>query len=365
MTGISTYYAFGAADHLPEFKLSTIQGNADEGIDINLSGSYSGRIRSEFLTVSAKGSDYRSRKSVYEKNIASVREWYLQNPDIKQLVDDHPNFMRGKGEITGLYKDEEWIIYAEASVSKKAASRSEVILDVELLNLKSGKVTRYETAAEGKKAYAFMNIRDVQRVDDQLHIVTFQHPASVPPDEIYDYVMDLQSGKLIRDEMLTRGIEPKKDVKLNFGYITKENLSAPGEHALLKVNEEKVNRSGNHPDAGTIVTEHLYLYSYKTGKLTALPDSLTSGNLAMASSYSLKDDILSILRNDKQSLTWLQYNLVTGKVEKEASSMTAQQLGADEIQWSFIRNNRIYISFNQSGIPSVAVVNAANGALLY
>ena len=55
--GIGTYYVFGSSDHLPEFKLTSIEGDAEEGAPIVLNGTYGGRMNSESVNVTAEGSD--------------------------------------------------------------------------------------------------------------------------------------------------------------------------------------------------------------------------------------------------------------------------------------------------------------------
>ncbi len=371
VAGISTYYSYGTVNRFPEFMLSTVQGDSREGEQIELSGSYSGRmVGSEQLTVTVDGSDYGSEQSLYEQNIKGAHPWFYSQPDIQEMIEDHRNFMRGKSSAGSFYKDEKWIIYAEASLSNKDASNPGITLNVELLNRTSGKVSHHASTVNGQTAYAQVYITDVQLHGDQIHILAYHYPKMDPisgninrdSEKFHDYVMNIDNGNVIRDVKLDKGTGAKKeDVELSLSVITNEKPFAPGEYAVLIAREFTRATSDNEL---VTLAENLYSYSYKTGNLAALPEQLKK-DLNDNPSFNLNGNVLSVLKEGTNAVQLKRYNLVTGQEEPGIPSLTPDQLGADSIGTMLILNERVYVLLHKDNIPMVAVLNASNGDILY
>ncbi|AJS58173.1 hypothetical protein UB51_06305 [Paenibacillus sp. IHBB 10380] len=365
IVGIGTYYVYGATDRLPEYKLSTIEGDVNEGAKIQLEGSYVGGRGSKVVSVTADGSDYQNRHSVYRDNFSNAaRSWLNAESDIRQIIKDHRSFMRGKSYVGSLYKDEEWIIYAD--IYNDDVANSKVVLNIEILNLNSGKVNHFEPIVDGDSANSY--VEDVQLVDDQIHILIVTYSVgevdkSDQHNEYHDYVVDMNSGALTNNEILALGSKSKDNAKLYYSSITNATLSAPSDYALLLVREEE--KEGNANQGRVLYDKYLYSYAYKTGKITALPDTLKTAGTVENGSYHLEGSVLSILGYKNDFINMLRFNLDTGKADKDVISITGQQLGADNIIRGIAKEDRLFILFHKNGIPMTAVVDVTNGDIVY
>ncbi|HEY2494014.1 MAG TPA: hypothetical protein VGI33_14045 [Paenibacillus sp.] len=369
IVGIGTYYVYGATDRLPEYKLSTVEGDVNEGAKIQLEGSYVGGRGSKVVSVTADGSDYQRRHSIYRNSFADTRSWLNEQADIRQMIKDHRTFMRGKGYVESFYKDEEWTIYAEAVVNSDDVANSKVVLNIEILNQNSGEVSHFELIVDEHISYS--HVEDVQLIDNQIHILTLTYPEgevdeSDSKEQYHDYVVDMNSGALTNNETLALGVKAKDDARLNYSSITSATFSEPSDYALLLVHEEEKSEETNQ--GRVLYNEYPYSYAYKTGKITALPDTLKTAGIAGVDengSYRLKGSILSILSYKSDFIKMSRFNLDTGKVDKDVISITGQQLGADNIMRGIVKEDRLFILFHKNSIPMAAVVDVTNGDLLY
>lgn len=365
--GIGGYYIYNAADRLPAFRLTALEGNADEAARIELSGSYGGRMRSEFLTVGTDGSDYRSRQSLYTQFISGSREWFTREPGIKELTAEHRRFMRGKGSPSGFYRDKEWLIYVKpANLNRNRPDEKEVI-HISLLNLASGKTKQLQATVREGRSLLISDPIDVQRIGTELHIVGAQWSNSSFPDrqrsEYRDYVVDMTSGKLIREIKLNPGFVSTKETEYAINFVTSDKNIDPDDYCIIVVNENKV-RAGKDGNSIESVATHLYSYSYKTGQLTALPESLSKGKPSYRVDYGLTGTQLHSLEYQPTYIRLMRYNLDTGGTPDEMT-ITAKQLGADKIQSALLEDDRLYVLLHRSSTAIAAVLNAADGTLLY
>jgi hypothetical protein len=372
--GIGTYYVYGMEDHLPNFKLSTLQGNAEEAAVIDLSGPYGVRMQSEFVKISLEGSDYTSRQSLYSRNILNINAWYNQDPNLRKLLQDHRDFMRGKLRNGSFYMDNEWVIYADTSVKNQDQAIPEYALKLDLLNQTTGKVNHFaQPVAQGIRLN-FIQVVDVQRFDNKVHVLVRQSldanrmkpRISISMDEYHDYVFDIKSGSLIDDIKLQPTIPTgvKEGIEYQSYYIANDNPSAPGKYAVLVVRKDQVTYGDNGSENRVPLLEYLFNYSYQTGKLTALPESLTQAKTDLGTMYSLNGNLLYLMKNNHQTIAWSQYDLNSGNDVKRLPAITANQLGGDKIDTTIIKNNRAYLLLHNKGIPMAAVVDM-NGTLLY
>lgn len=369
-TGISTYYVYGTMNHFPEFVLSTVQGDAQEGEQLELSGHYSGKMWGiEPLSVTVGGSHYESEQSMYEQHIAL--SWFYSQPDVQEMIKDHRSFMRGKRSIYNFYKDEKRIIYAEASLSNKDASNLGIKLNVEVLDRTSGKVSHHTSIVNVQTVYSQVYITDIQLHGDEIHIMAYHFPKMDPitgnidrdSEKFHDYVMNIDNGKVIRDFKLDERINPEANVELQLSMQTNENPSAPGEYAVLNVRKfKRIVTENEHREEN--LAENLYSYSYKTGDLTALPEQLVK-DLNDNSSFNIHGNVLSILNGGMNVVQLKRYNLATRQEEPGIAPLTPEQLGADSIGTILIHNERVFVLLHKDNIPMVAVLNASNGDVLY
>ncbi|AOZ91037.1 hypothetical protein PNBC_12275 [Paenibacillus crassostreae] len=369
IVGLGTYYVYGATDHLPQYKLATIEGDVNEGAQIQVLGSYIGGRGSEILSVTTDGSDYESSQSIYSKMFSnSSRTWIAEQPGTREMIKDHRSFMWGKGNGNSFYKDEEWIIYAEA-VNNPDATKPELLLKIDLLNQTSGEVKHYDTIV-GEMPYVFSYVVDVQFFEDKIHILTFNnHPWSevdiTDSNQYHDYIVDVNTGTLTDQEILNYGISTKDNVELNYNIITNADLTTQSDVAVFVVSEETRAPMKNDEYNRVLLDKHFYSYTYQTGELIDLSSLLSTVKMGVNTSYRLDGSILSILNYESDGLTVSRFNLVTEKLDKDVISITTQLLSGDTIATGIMSNDKLNILYHHNDNPMVAVINLANGVIVY
>ncbi|RCW47413.1 hypothetical protein [Paenibacillus prosopidis] len=363
VSGIGSYYAFARQNYLPEYKLETIQGDPKEGEDVTLIGSYYGDMRSEPLEVNTAGSEYGGLNTNFRTRLTGV-PWIYRQPDIHQLIKDHKSFMRGKGNMNGFYRDEEWVIYSDVSIKNKRSDTPLAALKLTLLHEATDKVSTFQQTYELPKEPSHIFVEDVQRIDDEIFILVKKiYNVYKPIDVEYNIVvLDLSSGKQLRNVKLENWSSPAKDIEMQVSTILTDRPSAPTETFLFNVSEMKINKNtGNAQRIG----EKYYSYSYRTSLLTELSDmgwqSADDGGRVI----SLQHDYFYFAEYGLDHITLSRYGLKTKEQERAYASISAEQLGVDEIKSVQISSNRVYLLFNQAGVPGAAVLDLTNGEVLF
>ncbi|WP_152396926.1 hypothetical protein [Paenibacillus guangzhouensis] len=349
---LCTYYVYGSADHLPEYKLTTIQGDPQEGAGIELSGHYSGRMRSEQIEVNGAGSHYRSRETLRD-DVLGARSWIYNYGEMARWIREHRQFMRGKDQLEGFYEDKEWLIYATG------ASRSE--LSVERLHLGTGEVKEYTTKLPVQTDYDYINVADVQRINDQLHVLVRQNAKGSSSLQYFHYVLNFDSGVLIRSEQITHWKKTKKDVEIEDYHLY--NSESSNGYAVFMVRENKILSKSENSYSSEQIAAHLYMYSYQTGKLTALPDPKQQFDPNV--NYYQEGEQVIYQTMDKNTLTLSRYNLATGTEERDYVSIKASEFGAEEIQSAILSDHRVYVHMRKGTTYLVATLDLSDGRALY
>jgi len=359
VSGIGSYYAFARQNHLPEYKLETMHGDAKEGAAVTLSGSYYGDMRSEPLEVNTAGSEYGGLNTNL-RLLATESPSFYRMPDIQQLLMEHKSFMRGKGNMNGFYRDAEWVIYSNISIKNKGSETPFAALKLTLLHEATDKVSRFEQTYELPKESGDIYVEDVQRIDDEIFILVkkFNNHFIPNPVEYEIVVMDLASGKLLRNEKLENWSSHTEGMQMQAGIILTDRPSAPTETILFNVSEVNISNSDK-------LSEKYYSYSYRTGLLTELPDTFWQSAADTYVTISLQNDHFYITEYGPDHISLSRYNVMTNEQERTYVSVSAKQLGVDEIKSVQIGSDRVYVLFNQAGVPGAAVLDLANGEVLF
>ncbi|EPY11388.1 hypothetical protein [Paenibacillus alvei] len=352
---LSTYYTYGAADHLPAYKLVTVQGDPKEGAGIELYGNYAG-MGSESLSVNMEGSNYLSRET-FRDQLLSVRSWRNSSEGMEQLLRDYRQFMRGKSDPNGFYKDNEWLIYAKTNIGSGQSSKKQFQLHIDLLNRKTNEVKQYITEIPTDSTIDNIYVDNVQRINDQLHILIMQ--GKIGEFSLYfDFVLDMKSGALIEGKQVTHWKNSaNKDINIEVRSLSNE--IAPNEYMVFLVQENKLTSRGDY----SIFAVHRYAYSYRTGKMIALPHS--KQKIIPDTFYYLESNSLIYANFERNEIHLSRNNLDTGVEERDYVKIKASELGADEIQSFVLTHNRINILCKKDSTHLVVILDTSDGTKRY
>lgn len=351
--GIGGYYIYAAADRLPEFKLVAVEGEAEAGNAVELSGSYGGRMRSQFVTVSAEGSEYTTRQSFYEKNVSSARSWFTRQPGMQELMREHRGFMRGKYGTGGLYKDEEWLISAEAEQPYSA------MIEIDKLDLNRGQRGQVKVALPEQQGLSHLQVIDVQRFGNELHVVTNYlgsqgqgHEQLRPGLAYFLNVIDMENGTLLRQEQIDFGIDGRANGELAVNVIVNSSLGS-GEFVGFIVREGQ-----EAPE------RHLFVYSYATGELKELPGVFDRVSADLVSGIQLEGKQLTFLIRDEERAAVIRFDLASGLVVRSFAE-TVEELGGDVIWSVALRDDYAYFLLHRNRMPRVVAVRVTDGEIVY
>jgi len=364
VAAIGAYYLFGASGGMPDYKLATIDGDPAEGERIVLDGNYVGGIGSKTLTITSKGTTYGLEKSFYERKFSPSRNLASQYEEMAALKKEHRHFMRNKSNVDGFYKDAEWLIYADILVYRSGDSGYETKLQLEILEESTGKITRYEKSIA--KEGSWIVVEDVQRIGNELHVLGRQGQIFL------DLVVDMTDGEIVRTDTVETEAKNGEDIEFILYVISNQIRSAPSEYAVLYTRKEKVLKRSDDGYSSKTLSANLAAYSYRTGKLTPLPEFVDNQNgILMPNNLILNGETLTYLINNGVSLSLYEYNLASGETKTLISDLSAEQLGGDVINhYVGLVQNKIYLLIqNHNGLhrndSKAVVVDATNGNVLY
>ncbi|WP_139992110.1 hypothetical protein [Paenibacillus paridis] len=350
VSGIGTYYFVGILNHLPKFQIETVQGNAKEGAAVVLSGSYYGDMRSEFLEVSVKGSKYYKEKGNFRTDILQANSWFYENLEMQQLLKDHKTFMRGKDNVGGFYRDDEIVIYADLSTTTRNTNAPHAKLQLSFLDEESEKVVRFKSIALGYSDDIYA-IEDVQRVENEAHIL-FRKYSNQKTYELV-YVFDLKTGKQLRQVDVSSQANERKGQDVQLTKIQNKSLNNANDTIFF------VGSTGDGEDRKVFY----YSYSYLTGILTEREEPLWEGRFVV---YGLQNELIYYAEIDPHVVTLSVYNTETNERKRSYATVTAEQLGVDEIKAAIIESDRAYLYLiDHDDTSGVAVLNLEDGKLLF
>lgn len=364
--GLATYAFAGATDHLPEYKLETLQGDPEAASGLNLSGSYGGRQYSEYIEVTTEGTRYDSQHDNFREAFFGMRNrgWFYAQEDVAELVSKYKGFMRGKTHTAGLYADDQTVLYADIAYDRD--SEAGLRFDIELLDRATGKESSIALSTAFPDAYTYAFLQDVRKIGDELHML-IRHSTSQDDEGWYDDVIDLKSGKLLSSRQLVTGQGTEEEIQYT---MNPEAISDQGEYVVLAASTPEQDRSDTvyeEQDAGTVEQEpvmNYYLYSYRTGEISGLNQAFMQTPDSKNDSIILKDDQLWKAVWDEQSLELSRYDINTGLTHEAYVKTSAKELGGASIRNVLLLHNKVYISLDNER-PTAAVLDGESGKLLY
>ncbi|WP_338554418.1 hypothetical protein [Paenibacillus sp. KS-LC4] len=364
--GFSTYYAFGSADHLPEYRLETLEGDANEAANLVLDGSYIGGKGSQPIKLSVQGIEYRSRESLYDAYITNARSWFDEQTGVKELIEQYPDFMRGKGEIRGLFANKEWAAYAEIPY-ESSTGQSGKNINVDILNRNTGEAIDYTIplsilSPEGLREQAY--IADVQLQEDLLHVLVYQNViggAVKAASQHYDYIIEKNSGELLSSAAI-EFIDESGNKLSPDSYESVQSFNAEPKDYYVFSSVKKTTEPNRNISIEII---GMYAYSYKSGNVIRLSNQALQRNNKRSEPQYMTGDQLYFTSYNRESIQVTSFSLETGERMEESLFLTLKQLEADEIKTSFMRADRLFILYANRNKLNVAVLNIKTGEQLY
>jgi len=400
---IGSYYTFASKGGMPEYGLTTVEGDATIGETFEVSGSYVGGIGSKSLTLSESGGTQYGSETGYYERIRSSHYFTNADEDVRRLKKEHRSFMRSKDNLAGLYEDEQYVLYAEAYTLPRE-NDIPAVLKYERLDKATGKNVKISRTFDNDAYNGWIRAMDVQRVGEEVHVLIEQD--GFKKDENGQWIrnlgkqrfrvltIDLNTGETVRDKTIDLSEELSGPSQFNWSTISNKRVTEPSDYVVLEFsgteygdNSEDANRTENTPNAEEEKSrikrqiKLLAAYDYRTGETKTIRKQDVRDpketKLAFREEYALSGTKLTILSQNGRMIRLESYDLASGNATGEKIEINADGLGGNEFYSVRFDDDRIYALVERkkqaedqmNGVTArdrfVVALDATNGSLLY
>lgn len=356
ITGVGLNFIIYGLEQLPEYKLETIEGDKQWGENVSLSGSYNGRIRHQQVSVSYLGSKYEQDRSMTDWIWNKLTDYPYSWLPYHDLVREHRNFMRDKMKTGGLDYDEEWIIYSSVESIDNGFSKKKWAIITEMLNLKSGKVTRHQTNLSEQNEWIWSYVVDVERIGEEIHLLIgveggFKH-----------YVAAMNSGDILRIADVSPNVQLRDGAKLGMSFLSKSDKPS-SDIVVFRVNDQL------EAENGFSSISYLMSYSYPLGRTIDLievdrEETKYNTKIFNHTSYNYQNDRMIGLKYNENQLSIASYELSADSIiQTGASVIPVDQLGKGSIRYANCLDDRIYVLLTNEDAPQFVVFDINKGMI--
>lgn len=359
---IGTFYIQAGDHRYPEYTLTHQQGNENEAKNVSLRGTYNenNHIRmSPSVTIGIEGSQYTSEQSFLER----MDSYFYSGEDVKKLVQEHRQFMRGKGGgYNSFYQDDDLLVYVkvESDYSSQAGS-TDFRFVVDVLEKKENKSWSYEASLPDSKLYQFINLNDVQVYQDEIIVLTRNHNRNDNRSEFHRYSLILKSGKLtnLTDRMIefpfSENLSSDGDTKTNSNLeiILDSNLMGSGRYHVffatetqhMERNKLTTSQAGIKRDVDVsyqeILSAQIMIYDIQTAQWEKIniPEIIDFLDVPLDSARlntKLEGNQLYLTKHTDQAVSVMEYNILDEKA-------TRYDVVINSIIRSAVKEDRIYM----------------------
>jgi hypothetical protein len=396
IVSIGTYYTQATTSHYPNFKLVKQFGDESEIEGVSLKGSYTNNLHyrgNPRVTVDSSG-------STYENNAVRsfMDPFYWESSEVKQVVSEHRQFMRGKRNGNAIYEDDYLLVYADVKSddSFSSAARS-FYFDVSVLDKKLRKSWSYEVSVPNRDSEYMINVQDVQLFEDEIVVVTSNYPNRA--DMVYHlYRLGLKNEQAPKDQVILlpqhkNAVNESTGTVVNFDvqsvydtYTTKPNnysvFYARETQSVMQdtdtyvtsepvansnqLNEQKSDRS--FPAKTT--SAQFIIYDLRTGldvkrNTQHLVDFIKAQSDTSFMNLKLNGDHLFLTQQSEQGIKVIEYNIKEEKTIEHDIHLDNPNV---DLTLKLIKNQRMYMlteDVSNKSLPHVIIVDLNTDKTIY
>lgn len=319
---IGTFYIqqSSAKNSYPGFIIKTISGDESEIKPLEIDAAFIKEGIWTNMLISSEGTEYYEGLSI----VNEVFNYYSE-PEIKRLHEEYRNFMRGKiGDPSKYYEDDNLLIYAyvDGDYGFSGYEPSDFEFEIAVLDKDSNDKTTFKIPLPDQNRYHYVNVEDVQLVNNELIVVThnsirFNDNLEYVEDdntEMHVYSFDIGEEKLLKDEII------------EFSTLDKENL-----YVMSKYSLNNQNKMGSNPfivfrsEIGKVPNEEEGYYSHEPVEIELIAYNLeTNEQVKMDLSEeieegyrpeTMEDHYMYLKKISDSQVDIIRYNVETNEVD--------------------------------------------------
>ncbi|MCY8938047.1 hypothetical protein [Peribacillus frigoritolerans] len=336
---IGTYYVkvASSASSLPKYTFKTLEGSDKELDSVIINATLQkGSNFYEPLTIESNTTTYASERS-YLENLTG-RQDHL----IERLVKEHRSFMRGKGSISSLYEDDDFLAYASVNSKYTKSGNMDAEFDIGLLEKKDEEETSFQIELPNQERIMNADVRDVQLVHSKLQVLTMNDVNSnneKQTKEVHLYTIDVANKKVLSDKTLVSETFTDPN-QVDFEMPIDVAPSQPNNMVFISVN-----KGVNHEDGfeEKLKESKLLSYNYETEKLETVKKGSLSLDMARSGYADGKNLYVVELKSDKYRIKTFDLSSQTLRNDTELDIAVNEE----EQYTAAFANGRVYFLLNE------------------
>lgn len=356
IAAIGTYYVLASQETLPNYKLTTVQGDASQAENVLINGNYVdkdsvGGIKRAYITI--EGTDYPDEKSVI---VQSLNSRLISNQKDK-WIKEHRQFMRKKTNTAGFFENEEMLAYVNAKVdttrSKDPSAKGSAKLSVSVLNKQKNNTLEITSDIEVEDDVSDMYVQNVQLVNQELvALVLKNHNSNGYVSEPQIIRVNLTTKKITNEPIALPGVKAAAAEGDNlYVWLVNPNLEQT-EQWILRIS------NGSH--------RKVFQVDIKTGQITPLE---FQGHEMLLNDimYAYGQNIYFLQRagSGEKNIGFniISYDLVSKKYETILKNTNIDL--SNNITAAFKQDHLYIMGYKESKGKSLYVFNLKSGKLEY
>ncbi|UHA75453.1 hypothetical protein [Paenibacillus sp. 481] len=358
------YYITESGGNRPEFYLKTMAGDEKEATSLDVKADFG----MEILSINTQGSTYRNELISYWETLYTHRN---HNEELRRLVKEHRQFMRGKTDISVLYQSDTILGYVDENHDDNLGMQSDVFT-VSLLDKSKNVSSSFDIKLPKKNVQEIIHISDVQIKGQTMKLLAnvWGRGQSTNSEQVRQYTVDLDQKRLVEDRMLLPNISEDKDIQISVEEVYKPDPYKKTNYAVFELTHLKKGETKSpESDTNNVVHRELVVYDKRSETLkkvdhaqihTFLNKKKNPEDLFIRQSG---DDLYFALWSNEKGPKILYYNIADNKVKNEVS--IALQANRHDVNVSRIANNRLYLLVRSHVAPKVIVAELETGKIVY
>ena len=350
---ISTYYmqlAWASKDEI-SLELETVTGNNEEIKNLMIQGSFNDNGMYRQFTLQ-EGHMIHPEKRPYLQRLTST---YAPR-SIQPYIEEHRDFMRGKGYNPTLYvEDDLRIIYTEIANKKPIYEDGKLKLKVDILDKQTKDRTTFEVMTNANSKQRWSNIFDVF-VEDKLIKILVYSQLMDDEEELRLYTVDVNKQQLEEEAIIAQAKANMSHINIVYNRHEIKNDTYYAYSIEQYTEDEEGERS-------EIINQQVYVYNVRTNekKELEIPENIKLANIQMMTDE--EELIVSVKKENSIEINC--YNMKHNDWEESVTFATpGAMLDQGDIFMHYM-NGKLYVVFRTTGSNHLLIGDIYTGKTLY
>ncbi|MEC0230005.1 hypothetical protein [Paenibacillus alba] len=368
LSSISFHYVGAVQGPKPDYYLKMVTGKEEEAAGLAVKGSY----QVEPIVVTTKGSEYpNDHQSYLEKMDFS----YYYDVELKELLNEHRSFMRGKKDRNAFFEEDNVIGYVGSDYQYDLDKGQSDILDIALYDKGKKKNSAAFKVQIKKNADDYISICDVQIKGQTMKVlIVFQQPLAgkrhvFKNPEYHMYTIDLDKKMVVAHERIETGAKQEDKLKSVVTYTGASDFLKSNRYEIF--DQRTYEWKDGNEDNRKLMNRELFVYDIWKGQLTkilneSIHELLMKPKVENQTIQQVGDDLYISLISEAEPSQVMRYDLVENKIKSD----TKLELQTMQSKWGQARitqivNNRVYVLMLGKLNPEVAIIDLDTKKTVY